>query len=145
MSKSIKDLLPVILNQKNDWRIRLLSNWNTIWGSLSSKVHLERIEQHQLTIGVHDSCWMHELYTLSDLLLHAINKAIGSDQIKKLRFKHVEQKTKTPTVPSRPQPYTSALKPIILNAKEQGALNRIKDPSLSSALREFLIRCYREK
>lgn len=145
MSKSVKDLLPLILNQQNDWRIRLLNNWNTIWGNLSSKVHLERIDTHQLTIGVHDSCWMHELHMLSELLLHSINKTIGCQQIKQLRFRHVEQKTKSAIAPSRPQPYTSAHKPIILNAKEQGALNRIKDPSLSTVLRDFLVRCYREK
>lgn len=145
MSKSIKDLLPTILDQKADWRIRLLSNWHTIWGTLSSKVHLERIDTHQLTIGVHDSCWMHELHTLSHLLLHAINKAIGSEQIKTLRFKKIEIKKTRPSQKKIIEPYTSIPKPIILNAKEQGALNRIKDPLLGNALRQFLIRCYQEK
>lgn len=147
MSKSIKDILPLIIGSQDNWKIKLLNNWNVIWGNLSSKVHLERIDKQQLIIGVHDSCWMQELHMLSHLLLHTINKTIGSEHIKQLRFKKVEKKQKNQSINTK----TLVNKETIiqssrnLNTKEQSALNRIKDPQLSTALKQFLIRCYQEK
>jgi len=144
MSKSIKDILPSIIGSHNNWKLHLLSNWETIWGTLSTKVHLERIDKHQLVIGVHDSCWLQELHTLSHLLLHTINKVLGSEQIKKLRFKKVEKKKKGITY-SKKQIPTHTQRTIMLSNKEQSALNLIKDPHLSNALKQFLIRCYQER
>jgi len=145
MSKSIKDILPHIIGPQGCWKIRLLSNWSAIWGNLSSKVHLERIEKHQLVIGVHDSCWLQELHMLSHLLLHTINKVLGTEQIKRLRFKKIEKRQQPMVKPERQPsvPYTHS--PVILNQKEQSALKLIKDPQLSSALKQFLVRCYQEK
>ena len=145
MSKSVKDILPYIIGPQSNWKIRLLSNWDSIWGNLSSKVHLERIDKHQLVIGVHDSCWMQELHMLSHLLLHTINKVLGSEQIKQLRFKKVEKKKKYPTRDEKKVPTHTTHRTVMLSSKEQSALNLIKDPHLSNALRQFLIRCYQEK
>ena len=145
MSKSIKDILPYIIGPQSNWKIRLLSNWDTIWGNLSSKVHLERIDKHQLVIGVHDSCWMQELHMLSHLLLHTINKVLGSKQITTLRFKKIEKKKKYPAYDGKKTPERTIRRTVMLSSKEQSALNLIKDPHLSNALKQFLIRCYQEK
>jgi len=144
MSTPIKDILPFILDHNANWRIRLLKNWESIWGNLSTKVHLERIDKHQLTIGVHDSCWLQELHMLSHLLIHTINKVLGSEQIKKLRFKKVEQKKVHTLGNTQLLNNKKSTHPVLLSSKEQSALNLIKDPHLSKALKQFLIRCYKE-
>lgn len=144
MSKSIKDILPFILDHNANWRIRLLRDWDSIWGNLSNKVHLEKIDTHQLTIGVHDSCWLQELHMLSHLLIHTINKLIGSPQIKRLYFKKIEVKQKKQASYTAPPPTVTHAQ-VTLTDKEVCALKTIKDPQLSSALKQFLIRCRQEK
>jgi len=145
MSKSIKEILPTILGQQSNWKIRILSNWETIWGNLSSKVHLERIDKHQLVIGVHDSCWLQELHMLSHLLLRTINKIVGTEQIKQLCFRKIEKKKTLCTSKKHTVQTRTPVRPIALSKKEQLALSLIKDPHLSNALKQFLVRCYQEK
>jgi len=141
MNKSIKDILPLILGQSTNWRIRLLHNWHSIWGSLSDKVKLVKIESNTIVIGVYDSCWLQELHLMSDLLLHTINKTIGDEKIKKIRFQNAyikNNKKKKPAISPIKKPSS---KSFTLEHKEQQALNSINDPQLNIALKNFLKRC----
>ena len=83
----IADILPYIFNEDQQWKYQLLRNWQNIFGKMSDKVYLERINNDVLVLAVYDACWMQELYTLSPLLISSINKALDKPYIKQLRFK----------------------------------------------------------
>ena len=139
MSKAIKDLVPLILRNQDNWKLKLLSNWHTIFGPLSEKVSLEKMSEDTLILGVQDSCWLQELYLLSAMLLKTINQALDAPRIKHLRFKTVG--TKKTSTPPKPTKTIWAKRNVILNAKENKALTHIKDEQLALALKTFLVRC----
>ena len=39
----IADILPYIFNEDQQWKYQLLRNWQNIFGKMSDKVYLERI------------------------------------------------------------------------------------------------------
>jgi len=127
---------------QDDWKASLLANWNAILGNLNGKVRLEKIEEDTLTLGVYDACWMQELYLLTPLLINTINKSLDQPRIKNLRFKRSGTAKKNVAVRT---PEKKALRAVTLSEKERDALKNIKDSQLSSALEQFLIRCYQEK
>lgn len=144
MANTIKTVLNSFFKatHKDSWKVQLLTNWNDIIGTLKDKVHLEKIQDDTLVLGVKDSCWMQELYMLSHVLLASINQKLDQPRIKHLRFKTAgvrAQKKYTSRLPQRRTP-----KPVRLKAHEQHALKKIDDPQLSAALKGFLIRCYQE-
>jgi hypothetical protein len=111
-------------------------------GALHDKVTVEKLTDDMIVLGVIDSCWLQELYLLSNLILTSINKSLENHQLKTVRFKQAgskpKQKKQEVPVPLREITVT-------LRSHEQKALNAITDPDLQSALHHFLIRCYREK
>lgn len=143
MSQEIKNLLPLVLAQHNNWKFNLLNNWNTIFGALSSRVFLEKIHEDTLIVGVQDSCWLQELYLLSAVLLKTINQTLDQPRIKHLRFKTIgitKQKQRINKTPKE-----NVTTSVSLTMKEREALTHVKDPELQKALQKFLIRCYQEK
>jgi len=143
MSKSLHELLPTVFNTNHAWKFQLLRQWQEILGNLSHVVHLEKIEQTTLVLGVNDSCWLQELYLLSPLILTTINKKLENAPIKQLRFKLAGIKKSQPYEP-RPS-VLPQIEDITLRSAEQQALQRVKDPELQGVLKQFLIRCYTEK
>lgn len=141
MIKNIKDLLPALLKTDN-WKLTLLSQWHTIFGPLSSKVHLEKIHEDTLVLGVQDSCWLQELYLLSPLLLKTINETLDQPRIKQLRFKTIGIVKQKPIVSPKK---VTIKKEVVLTQEERIVLKNIKDPQLEHALKNFLIRCYQER
>lgn len=142
MTKTIKSLVQNMLIEQDNWKLKLLQHWPTILGNLNTKVHLEKINEDSLVLGVSDSCWLQELYMLSPLLLQTINKRLDSPRIKSLRFKKIgikKQVAKKATAPKR-----LSCKMVPLTAKEQQALLNIKDPALRRAISDFLRRCQQE-
>ena len=143
MSLPIKDLLDKLLIHKNSWQIHLLSQWQTIMGTLNSRVQLLKIEEDTLHIGVTDSCWMQELYLLTPVLLAKINQTLDQPRIKHLRFKSVGM----PPAQARkelPSKQTQA-RVAALSAFEESVLGQLQDETLAAALRRYRMRCYREK
>lgn len=141
MPKNIKDLLPTLLKTDN-WKLTLLSQWSAIFGPLANKVHLEKIHDDTLILGVVDSCWLQELYLLSPLLLTTINETLDQNRIKQLRFKTIGiKKQKQSVAPKK----IVAKKEVTLTQGEREALKNIKDPQLENALKNFLVRCYQER
>lgn len=142
MPKELKNVLHTLLPQNDNWKVQLLSNWETILGNLKTKVHLEKIYEDTLVLGVYESCWMQELYLLSHVLLQNINQKLDQPRIKHLRFKKVGLRKKTQRFTAQNE--KKVYKPVVLNAKENKALAALPDEQLRCVLEKFLIRCYQE-
>jgi len=144
MAKKLKNLLSNFFGTQEAWKIDLLRNWNAIMGPLSSKACIEKITTDTVILAVNNSCWMQELYLLSDVLIKTINQNLDKPRIKHIRFKRAgsngkkEQKKSSSTCTNRTP------KEITLTAKQKGALTYIKDPQLRKALEQFLKRCHGE-
>jgi len=143
MSIQIKTLLDELLGQSNNWQLQLLKNWPNIVGSIRTKVQLLKIYEDTLVIGVLDSCWLQELYLLSPLLIQTINEKLDRPRIKNLRLKAVgitDKKLKKEAPLKK-----ISVAPVHLSAHEQETLNSIPDEQLRHVLKNYLIRCHREK
>jgi len=68
-------------------QIELLSHWNEIFSSVISK-HAQPIgiRGNQLLIEVSSSAWLNELMFLKEDLRKRLNKSIGKEIIKGIRF-----------------------------------------------------------
>jgi hypothetical protein len=144
MAHPITKALHSIVKPEEQWKITLLTNWNTILGTLSTKVCLEKIQGDTLLLGVYDSCWMQELYLLSGLLIATINQNLDQPRIKHLRFKKIVPRARKKNAPAQ-QPVVTTPIQVTLTTRQQEALATVKDPHLRHALQQFLIRCYKEK
>lgn len=142
--QSLATLIPLIFNEEHQWKYQLLKNWQAIFGKLSDKVYLERIQQDVLTLAVYDACWMHELYALSEILLASINKTLDKPYIKQLRFKRAGIRPKKTNTDCQSNPCKKQ-HAITLTTQEQRILDNIKDHELAAALKDFLVRCYKER
>ena len=142
MSQHIKKFLDTIVSPDDNWKLNLLCNWRQIIGKLYEKVTIEKIHDKTIVLGVHDSCWMQELYMLSPLLIKTINERLDQPRIKQVRFKQTGKKKPKPKKQTqrRQQKRTN----VCLTATEQKILDRINDPTLRHALKAFRIRCYQE-
>jgi len=143
MAKEIKSCLHTILRKDDNWKFQLLHQWPTLFGNLQTTIQLIKIQDDTLVLGIADSCWMQELYMLSNILIKTINKTLDQPRIKKLHFKTIRPCKKIEY--KSYHPIKKEFKVINLSATEQYALKKIDDHELSSALNEFLIRCYQEK
>ena len=142
--KTLKSIIYPYIDPKANWKNKILQDWPSIIGDLSSKVHVEKITNNTLVLGVHDSCWMQELYVLSSPLLKTINRHLNKPYIKKLQFKNIPKK--------KPE-YRRLIKSknIIksnnfqIKKVEKDALEKISDPQLKDCLVAYLSKCYEEK
>ncbi|HEV2601129.1 MAG TPA: DciA family protein [Candidatus Babeliales bacterium] len=142
MTKNIKSIVELLICPKQHWKMALLNNWTDIIGNLAAHVSIETIYDDTIILVVQDSCWMQELHLLSNLILKKINKNLDTPHIKHLRFKQIGiQKKKSIKREKKTVHYA---KQVTLSSPEKDALQKIKDPHLSSALEQFLIRCYQE-
>jgi Dna[CI] antecedent, DciA len=145
MAYHIKTLInAVIRSEKVHWRMKLLQEWPTIIGSLHTHVHLEKIYDDMVVLGVYDSCWFQQIHCLSELLQLKINKILDKPRIKQVRLKMIGKKTIKNeclrTMQTEPQPHVSALSSLEFNA-----LSCIKDSDLKKALEAFALRCHQER
>ena len=129
----------------DDWKIKLLTQWTTIVGDLSSKMKLEEIKQDTLIIGVFESAWLQELYLLSSVIKKIINQSLGQERIKTLRFKQASTTKPIVARPTPPAPTLVTYPHIVLNKKEEQALAKIKDKDLREVLHTFLSSCHYRK
>jgi hypothetical protein len=146
MSKPLKidAIIPNLFDQEHQWKYQLLSNWRNIFGTMSDKLYLERINNDVLILAVYDACWMQELYSLSPLLLDTINKTFDKPYIKQLRFKRAGIRPKKEQKNTGYEKHVT-YKPYTLTYQEERALASVKDTQLAKALRDFLTRCYNEQ
>lgn len=142
MSQHVKTFLTSLIRTESNWKLDLLKKWPTIMGQLHNKVTIEKITDDMIVLGVTDSCWLQELYLLSDLILSSINKNLENHCIKTIRFKQAGTKTEK-KIAKIDKPFIEQT--ITLRTHEEQALARIQDPVLQEALKKFLVRCYQEK
>lgn len=143
MSRHIKEFLPLFFKEDH-WKIRLLNEWETIVGSLHSKMRIEKVEEHTLIIGVYHSAWLQELYGLSSVLKQSINKHLGNSYIHIIKFK---QATKAQPQEKKVAQMETFIynKLVFLDENQKTALSKLKDIELQNALHHFLSRCYYQK
>lgn len=139
----LANLIHTVLDKEQEWKYQLLANWQSVFGKFGDKVYLERIKNDTIIVAVYDACWMHELFTLSDVLIAAINEKLDKPYVKKLRFKQGKKKPQPHIIQSCLKPYLYNQK-IILSDREKNALTGIRDPGLAQALHDFLVRCRQE-
>ena len=138
MTQSVKNLLSRFIQPTENWKITLLSQWRTIIGTLHDKVHIEKIERDTVTLGVIDSCWMHELQAFSSMILTSINQTLDQPRIKKIRFKKARL-VKVSHKTEYQAPVVRATRE--LTSPERQALTGVQDKELQEALRKFRARC----
>ncbi len=143
MALLVKDILPHLFERKIDWRMALLQHWNTVVGTLKTRIRLEKIYDDTLVIGVYESHWMQELHLLSSVLIESINTFLGEERVHHLRFMLVEEKRlvkkekRTKQHEKLPEPK--------LNRFQNKALEEIADEQLKAALAKFWARCMIQK
>lgn len=138
--RALGQLLTTILPQDNLWKGQLFNNWDRIMGPLATRVHLEKIEQDTVTLGVSDSVWLQELYLLSTVLINKINQGLDTPRIKKIKFRHTTPHNHQTAAPIKQvKNYNRPQRP--LTPQEQRALHAITDKELSTVLYQFLMRC----
>ena len=140
--KALHNLVALCLDG-NDWRLTLLKEWPNIFGPLSSRVVLESVSETILVLGVSDACLMQELYLLSPLILSTIHKSLGNTSIQKVRFKRTEMRSYKKKMEQHHTHHP--VKSVTLTRAEDHALALVHDSELKEVLRQYCIRCHRER
>lgn len=140
--KHIKDCMPNIgvSNHQRNWKFQLMHQWETIMGSLASKVSIYKIYNDSIILGVSDSGWMQELYLLSNLIKQKINAALDKPRIETIRFQYVTNQKVSKAIFTDFQVPAAAER--LLTTREKKALEKINDPELSQALARLLQKCH---
>ncbi len=138
----IKNIVSQIVTSscpKTNWKTDIMKNWQEIMGPLAHKIFIEKIQNNCIVLSVTDSCWMQELHMLSDVIKKKINQSLDKPYIENIQFRYsskkIERVQKIKNIVTLPYEF----KP--LTRSEQDALNNIKDPELSQALKRFLQKC----
>ncbi len=145
--KNILDSLLQPSHQNESWKIHLIKNWPTIIGNLHEKISLQKIHANCVVLGVYDSSWMQELYLLSKLILKKINDHLDRPRIETLRFQCIESSAAQTLAHKNAHKNFIKNQPIKIDKKfslqpdEVVALQKIQDPELSAALKNFLKKC----
>ena len=142
--KPIKNFVKNYIDPSHNMKKHLLENWSDIVGNLSKKMHVEKIINNTIVVGVHNSAWIHELYILSQPIIATINQHFKKAYIKKIIFKNVPLQKKTKINEDK------EIKKTIINLfhlthNEKKALEKIEDYELKENLKNFLRRCHEEK
>lgn len=141
MATHIKNIISEVITQEENWQLNLITHWSDIIGDLKAHASLEIISKTgTIVIGVDNSSWMHELSMLSNILIKKINKYLKQDVIKKIRFKLTEKNNQKIRKKIK-EVKKFELKKIELNARQERALTKIKDPELNEQLVKFLQKC----
>ena len=140
MAKHVKDCLSDILST-SDWKAKLLAHWPQVIGDLNEHVQLEKIQDHQLVLGVYNSSWMHELYMLSPYIMDKINEQLDMPRIKNISFKMASPKRTKKYSWSFKKNYKIDMPKRELSVRELKALGVIQDEQLAQSLKLFLQRC----
>ena len=137
---SIGQLVDNIFRDPKDVRLKLLSEWNSIVGSLKDIVFLEKIQRDTMFLGVNDSSWLQELFLLSEIFVQRINEKLGDSSIKHLKFRQRTYRKKHQAL-SKVKLEKFVKKSNLSTAKSKMDLEKIKDSKLKDSMAMFLCRC----
>lgn len=139
MIVNLTELLKTNLTRRTEaWRVRLITDWPQIAGNLQDRARVEKVYEDTLVLGVYDSCWMQELFLLSNMIMHRVNQYLGGKYVLKIRLKYVQKQAFKPLVIAANQATVCEQ----LSFKEQRSLQKITDPDLQVVLQKFLVRCH---
>ena len=142
MSKPIKNFLSSLFSPSDRWKLRLLSDWAHLAGSLQGKVLIERIENNILYLKVGHPAWAQELLFLMPMLKKKINAHLGQEYIDRIYVKCIQHKA----VEGRPMP-APARQPVeyqhemMFDGYEQRMLALLKSDQLQSVLSSYFAVC----
>lgn len=142
MPRNISKILADIFPKKEQWKIKLFQKWGTIIGKLKNKVRIEKISPNLIVLGVTHPAWAQELHLLSDVLKQRINKALGGERIKKIRFKVVNMKKSSSSNKKINEVQKTTLnEKNLFSKKEEKTLKKIKNKDLRLVLEQYYKRC----
>ena len=144
MAKHIHSLLKNFVDPHHQWKEQLLRAWPDIVGSLHEKITIEKITDETVCIGVLSSAWMHELHSMSDLIIKKINEKLDRQRIKQVRFKMKIPAKQTSCPRKIDRTVDTQIDQIRLSADQEQVLSSIKDNELRMYLKRFLVRCTQE-
>ena len=140
MAQHIKNLLGSLLDFKGiHWHMSLIQQWPILIGALHNRVHIQRIQQDVLILGVYETHWIQELFLLSHEIIESVNTFLKEPKIRQVRFVVIEkrQTLQKITGKSRAQEKHASS----LTNKQKDALLQIQDDQLKVALTDFWQRC----
>ena len=153
MAKPFHQLLTTIIPLEHRWKIPLLSQWESIIGNLKDKVILEKITHDSLVLSVCHASWAQELLMLTPFLKKKINKILGEEKIKTIRFKTIDFKKRSERQEAF---YSSSIRQkrddrklermpddVNLSIQESIALAKIEQEDLRRVMARFALRCKR--
>ncbi|MCB9493717.1 MAG: DUF721 domain-containing protein [Epsilonproteobacteria bacterium] len=142
--RNAQELLTSVIDERHAWKTTLLADWPTIIGSMSKRVHIEKIDGRVLVLGVYHPTWAQELSMIAPMLKDKINKHLQAERIQKIMFSYVtppkpaQESNKTSTKGKSPKTTAPLFKQ--LNWQEQQALCFVHDDELKSSLEQFYLR-----
>jgi len=142
MPKKIGKILTDIIPEQHHWKVKLLSSWDSIIGTLKDKVRIENISESSLTLGVCHATWAQELFFLTPVLKKKINKILQEEKIKNIKFKTVGRAgEKKSFMPRKKEKTQKNHVEHSLTIVEHSTLQDIENKELAAALEKFYIRC----
>lgn len=144
MAILLNNILEKILNHNNDWRFKLIKNWDKVACGLATRIRLESIFATTVVIGVYEAHWMQELFLLSNIILDNINKVTINYKVTNIKFKLVsaDKKINQKKYNLNKSCTNSIMRaPAVLNETQKLALKRLNNQDLENVLISFLARC----
>jgi len=137
------DALVKTFFKKHDrsWQMYLIQNWQTITGSLHSRICLEKIQGDTVVIGVYDAHWMQELFILQSMLIDMMNASFDKQHIKQVRFKLAKKRPELVQKSRQVVCHRTTRAPRSLTAAHEDALAAVKDQQLQKVLYTLLQHC----
>lgn len=139
MTLSLDSLVASLLHADDDWRKRLAKEWPTLVGDLHTRMRFEKMSHDVLVIGVYDMHWMHELYMMAPMIVHALNEKLGGNFITKIRFVVVNKTERVHKRHTSTDALCASEKPLAEPQKQ--ALANVKDEHTQKALSKLWQRC----
>ncbi len=150
MPLNIQTILMQAIPAQYRWKCLLFEKWQQIIGPLHGKVYIQNIDKHIILLRVSHPCWAQELLMMSTMLKKKINRVIGENIIKEIRFSYQSfikneiqhQKNNQPT--QEMDAHISFLATQMTDA-ENKALTIIEEPDLQKILKSFYVSCKKKQ
>jgi hypothetical protein len=128
------------------WKLKLLSAWPTIAGTMGSKLVLERIEKGVIYAGARHPLWAQEASFYAKPLIARINEYLGEELVTELKVRGAVT-TRRRTTNERSgyvSPLSAGHAPSAsLDEKEREALKVVGNRKLSQHMASFYQQCKR--
>lgn len=141
--KSLHTVVTAVLKSQDNWKIRLMSQWELIVGAMGQHICLEKIVDATLIVGVHDTKWMQQLHYLSHELIDLINRGLEGSYVTAIRLVLSRRLRISYSKPRRKTTSTADVRKITyarrtLTHKQLQALQHITDNELQNCLRDLM-------